>query len=636
MKTSVNRILLTIAAMLCMAAAMAAVRTIDRPQYVWSNTNGLEVESIELSDSAATVTLLCTGNAGERFSMAPTTKLTDAGGKQYALLRACGIKPGKAVRLPESGLLRLGLAFSPVADGTREVTLCETDKPRKRGKTIAGIRLDGPLPPLALPKGVGKLPADTTSPLPEPTYKYGKATINIHLLEYQPAMDGISVRWQQRGVFLPNVSVLEPVGIDDTGCGTVSMAVAVTTPVCFRVSPWPYDIVCYAEAGRTTDVYVSLRELARRSSTLHKDEQSHGPLAYFTGPHALLAQELADNPNPWWSMWEQKGIEHWSVEQYAGHVNDLHRKRSERWSHLPVSRATREVEAMDNDFTLLSNLSQGTAALRNARLNKGVISQEEDTQEFYNCLSDSVLSHIDGSDALKPLNNSKAVFSQEYSWRLGSYTTDMLTKAFRTDNGPYFTNEKAHKLFTKIASKHTALTTDDRREMTTLPASYREYLEATNDSLLMEMADRERRAMAMLRKTPAAPDSLLLDSIVARYRGKAVVVDMWYTGCGWCLLGFKDTKAIRDKLSGKDVVFVCIDNADWSTDEAWKYIAADIKGEHYRLSEKSWSCIAKNTFHSTGAPQYSFYDRTGKLRHINSGYMDEQSYKKQLSKLLEE
>lgn len=237
MKTSVNRILLTIAAMLCMAAAMAAVRTIDRPQYVWSNTNGLEVESIELSDTATTVTLLYTGNAGERFSMAPTTKLTDAGGKQYALLRACGIEPGKAVRLPESGLLRLSLAFSPVADGTREVTLCETDKPRKRGKTIAGIRLDGPLPPLALPKGVGKLPADTTSPLPEPTYKYGKATINIHLLEYQPAMDGISVRWRQRGIFMPNLSMMEPVGIDDTGSGTVSMTVAVTTPVVFRVSP---------------------------------------------------------------------------------------------------------------------------------------------------------------------------------------------------------------------------------------------------------------------------------------------------------------------------------------------------------------------------------------------------------------
>ena len=55
---------------------------------------------------------------------------------------------------------------------------------------------------------------------------------------------------------------------------------------------------------------MSLRELARRSSTLHKDEQSHGQLAYFTGPHSLLAQELTDNPNPWWSMWEQEGIEH--------------------------------------------------------------------------------------------------------------------------------------------------------------------------------------------------------------------------------------------------------------------------------------------------------------------------------------
>ena len=182
------------------------------------------------------------------------------------------------------------------------------------------------------PKGVGQLPDDTASPLPEPTYKYGVAKVNIHLQEYQPAMDGISVRWKQLGIFLPNVSVMQPVGIDSTGCCTVSLPVAATTPLVFRVSPWPYDIICYAEAGRTTDIYVSLREIARRSSALHKGDRSHGPIAYFSGPHALLAQELTDNPNPWWSLWNQEGIEHWSAERYAEHVKALHRERSGRWN----------------------------------------------------------------------------------------------------------------------------------------------------------------------------------------------------------------------------------------------------------------------------------------------------------------
>ena len=262
-----------------------------------------------------------------------------------------------------------------------------------------------------------------------------------------------------------------------------------------------------------------------------------------------LAQELTDTPNPWWSMWEQEGIEHWSAERYAEHVENLHRERSGRWGRLPVSRATREVEAMTNDFTLLSNLGMGTTALRNARLNNGVMSREEDTPEFYYSLQDSMRTQIKDCGALESLNNPKALFSKDYSFEIGNYPDSMLIKAFGTNKGTYFTDKKAQELFSKITWEHTALTAADRQAMDSLPASYREYLEEANDLLLREKADRERRAMAMLRQTPAAPDSLLLDSIVARYKGKAVVVDMWYTRCGWCIKGFQDTKAIRDELA---------------------------------------------------------------------------------------
>ena len=335
-------------------------------------------------------------------------------------------------------------------------------------------------------------------------------------------------------------------------------------------------------------------------------------------------------------MWEQEGIEHWSAERYAEHVENLHRERSERWGKLPVSRATREVERMTNDFELLSYLTMGTAVLTNARVYKGVMSQDNDNAEFRHNLQDSMRTHMKSSGALKSLNNPKALFSTEYSSNIRLYPHDMLTEAFRTDNGPYFTDKKALELFGKITWEHTPLTAADRLAMDSLPASYREYIEATNDSLLQEKADRERRAMAMLCQTPAAPDSLLLDSIVARYKGKAVVVDMWFTGCGHCIRGFQDTKAIRSEMADSGVVFVYIDNTAWSSTDAWKYLAGDLKGEHYRLPLKQWKHILENDYHGTGAPTYGFYDRTGRLRHVHCGYMDAPLYKKQLAELLKE
>ena len=70
MKTMAIRCLLTLMAVLCVASAMAGTRTIDRPQYVWNSTDGLEVESIALSDTATTVAILYTGRPKERFSIA--------------------------------------------------------------------------------------------------------------------------------------------------------------------------------------------------------------------------------------------------------------------------------------------------------------------------------------------------------------------------------------------------------------------------------------------------------------------------------------------------------------------------------------------------------------------------------------
>ena len=132
MKTKPIRSLLTLMAVLCAASAMARARTIARPQYVWNSTEGLEVESITLSDTATTVAILYTGRPKERFSIAQTTAITATGGHSYPLLRAYGIEPGKKVRLSESGQLWLSLVFEPVAEGTREVTLSETATPRKR------------------------------------------------------------------------------------------------------------------------------------------------------------------------------------------------------------------------------------------------------------------------------------------------------------------------------------------------------------------------------------------------------------------------------------------------------------------------------------------------------------------------
>lgn len=636
MNIRLNSIMLMLAAMLTAAATQAAQRTVDRPQYVWSSDNGMDIESITLADTATIVGIVCSGRPGDGVGIAPTAMLTDDGGNTYPLRWADGITPGKKSRMGNDGLMRFWLGFYPVAGEARSVTLAETARPGRRGKVVAGISLSGTLAPLVLPGGVSALAVDSTAELPLPTVRYGVATVRLHLLEYQDAMDGITVKWKQDGIFLPNVSTLKRIGIDSLGCCTVTMTVAATTPVLFRVGQWGHNIICYAEADRTTDVYVSLRELSRRSSALHRNTGSHGLAAYFTGPHALLSQELTDNPNPWWSMWNQEGLEKWSMERYMAHTDSLHRGRARRWSRLPVSRAAREADALSNDFELLSNLKMATNAIANARVNHGVMSREADTGGFRDSQERIVMARIGGLGALKSLSNPKALFSPGYSFNIGSFPKELVAAAAGADSSVYLTVLETKRLHNGVFNDHVPLTSAARRDMARLPAAFREMVDAENDSLLANMAWRRRKAMGMLRKTPAAPDSLLLDSIVARYRGKVVVVDFWGTWCGNCIMNHKVMAPVRKEMEGKDVAFVYLCDGKSSPDGKWSYMAADVDGEHYKLSDSQWKGMLVSLTGKMGVPVVVFYDKRGRMDSIEHGWGSESFWRDKINGLLKE
>jgi thiol-disulfide isomerase/thioredoxin len=110
-----------------------------------------------------------------------------------------------------------------------------------------------------------------------------------------------------------------------------------------------------------------------------------------------------------------------------------------------------------------------------------------------------------------------------------------------------------------------------------------------------------------------------LSDLVKPYAGKIVYLDVWGTWCGPCRMEMDYVKELKQKFSGKDVVFIYLDMDDPGKEKSWKeYIAYfNIEGEHYRMSNDEitpiWQEIKTAGGPANSYPAYVLFDRSGKI-----------------------
>ncbi|TFF33984.1 TlpA family protein disulfide reductase [Mucilaginibacter psychrotolerans] len=75
-----------------------------------------------------------------------------------------------------------------------------------------------------------------------------------------------------------------------------------------------------------------------------------------------------------------------------------------------------------------------------------------------------------------------------------------------------------------------------------------------------------------------------LKSLLAPYKGKIVLIDMWGTWCPHCIEDMVFEPALKDRLKGKDIVFLYIAMNEDKDDEVWRdfIFINNLTGEHVR------------------------------------------------------
>ena len=202
-------------------------------------------------------------------------------------------------------------------------------------------------------------------------------------------------------------------------------------------------------------------------------------------------------------------------------------------------------------------------------------------------------------------------------------------KAFAPAADRYFAASKAYEKATEAASKDAAkadsLLADAKKALEKARDAidhpiFREQLDrqiAEHASMASYYADSAKRRAEVLGKPAAEWELKGLDGkthSLTGYRGKVVVLDFWYRGCGWCIKAMPQVNALAEQFQGRPVAVLGM-NTDRKEEDA-KLVTEVMNLKYQTLRAEG----IPEKYHVQGFPTLIIIDPEGKVRDVHVGY----------------
>ncbi|MXV15041.1 TlpA family protein disulfide reductase [Hufsiella ginkgonis] len=124
----------------------------------------------------------------------------------------------------------------------------------------------------------------------------------------------------------------------------------------------------------------------------------------------------------------------------------------------------------------------------------------------------------------------------------------------------------------------------------------------------------------------------VIETIVAKHKGKVIFIDLWATWCAPCLEAMQEFRGAKGEFRDKKVAFVYLTNGS-SPRKLWEEKIKGIGNEHYYLTASQWEYIM-NHFEFEGIPSYLLYNKKGVLTNKFTAFPGNKEVKEMISGLL--
>lgn len=185
-----------------------------------------------------------------------------------------------------------------------------------------------------------------------------------------------------------------------------------------------------------------------------------------------------------------------------------------------------------------------------------------------------------------------------------------LTQGWKEAPADYFLELMVAKGFSDFISKGGLLNDQHKAEILNYFAnqSLSNYLLYRNEQNTLPRAERTGQYYLPYEDT----FKNVMERILAKYKGKVIVMDFWATWCGPCLEAHQDMEKVKENYAGRaDVVFLYM--TDESSDYGrWKEYITTLGGEHYYLYKHQFVKITEN-YDFRYLPTYLIFNTEGEL-----------------------
>lgn len=153
-------------------------------------------------------------------------------------------------------------------------------------------------------------------------------------------------------------------------------------------------------------------------------------------------------------------------------------------------------------------------------------------------------------------------------------------------------------------------------------------LRSRNDVLQQSLEEERRKNQTYVGDVSQAKDDEMFAAIVAKHRGKVVLVDLWTTWCSPCREGIRRMKPVKEELADKDIAYVYLTNES-SNRKQWEEMITTIGGDHYWLTKEQWVALQRQFLFSS-IPTYIVVAPDGSIAAKQEGFRGPEHMKKML------